>query len=210
MMQFPNYKINAKVIDIANDSPLKSDRFLVDTNVWLWMSYSNLQYVDNGPEHYQTEYYPNYLSQAMCIKAKLIKCELSFAEIAYRIENVERNLYEQSQAQKIDTKAYRYNYQKLRNDMLEELQGVMYSVNSMSEPLSVTIDDNSTSLSIGQLRTWLVDAYDLFIIQTMKQNSITQIITDDGDFSTVSGLLVFTANRNVITAAKSQGKLLNR
>lgn len=35
-------------------------------------------------------------------------------------------------------------------------------------------------------------------------------ITDDGDFATVPGIQVFTANRNVIIAARSQGKMLTR
>ena len=39
---------------------------------------------------------------------------------------------------------------------------------------------------------------------------IVKIITDDGDFSTVPNILVFTSNVNVIQAAKVQGKLLKR
>jgi hypothetical protein len=35
-------------------------------------------------------------------------------------------------------------------------------------------------------------------------------LTDDGDFATVSGLLVFTSNPNVISSAKRQGKLRKR
>jgi len=36
------------------------------------------------------------------------------------------------------------------------------------------------------------------------------VITDDGDYVTVPGIKVFTANRNAITAAANQGKLLTR
>jgi len=41
----------------------------------------------------------------------------------------------------------------------------------------------------------------------MKNNGVVQVITDDGDFTTVSGIQMFTANRNFITAARNQGKL---
>jgi hypothetical protein len=44
----------------------------------------------------------------------------------------------------------------------------------------------------------------------MKNHGVVQVITDDGDFATVPGIQVFTANRNVISAARSQGKLLIR
>jgi hypothetical protein len=44
----------------------------------------------------------------------------------------------------------------------------------------------------------------------MDKAGIKQIITDDKDYLTVRGIKVFTANNGVISAAKSQGKLLVR
>jgi hypothetical protein len=44
----------------------------------------------------------------------------------------------------------------------------------------------------------------------MKNNGIVQIITDDGDFATVAGIQVFTANRTILNAARSHGKLQTR
>jgi hypothetical protein len=39
---------------------------------------------------------------------------------------------------------------------------------------------------------------------------VTQLISDDGDFGCVAGLTLFTANARVLTAARSQGRLLTR
>jgi hypothetical protein len=44
----------------------------------------------------------------------------------------------------------------------------------------------------------------------MAQAGTVKVITDDGDYVTVPGIQVFTANYNVITAARNQGKLLTR
>jgi hypothetical protein len=44
----------------------------------------------------------------------------------------------------------------------------------------------------------------------MRSHGVVQVITDDGDFSTVPGIQVFTANRNVIQAARAQGRLITR
>jgi hypothetical protein len=33
------YSIQANVIDITTDVPKASDKFLVDTNVWYWLTY---------------------------------------------------------------------------------------------------------------------------------------------------------------------------
>ncbi|MBF0537928.1 MAG: hypothetical protein HQL03_06710 [Nitrospirae bacterium] len=61
-----------------------------------------------------------------------------------------------------------------------------------------------------RLDTEQLDGYDLFIIEAMSRASITKVITDDGDFATVAGIEVFTANDNVINAAQSQGRLTTR
>jgi hypothetical protein len=57
---------------------------------------------------------------------------------------------------------------------------------------------------------FLVHTNDLFILKHIKKHGVVQVIMDDGDFATVAGIQVFTANRNVISAARSQGKLLTR
>jgi hypothetical protein len=44
----------------------------------------------------------------------------------------------------------------------------------------------------------------------MRSHGVVKVITDDGDFATVQGIQVFTANRNVVSTARAQGKLLKR
>ena len=44
----------------------------------------------------------------------------------------------------------------------------------------------------------------------MDKAGVVQVITDDGDYVTVPGIKVFTANHNVIRAARNQGKLITR
>jgi predicted nucleic acid-binding protein len=77
----------------------------------------------------------------------------------------------------------------------------------LADPLAVTIDDMTATAALNRLQTEKLDGYDLFILESMKNHGVVQVITDDGDFATVSGIQVFTANRNVIAAAKDQGKL---
>ena len=81
---------------------------------------------------------------------------------------------------------------------------------SLSSPLDLTVDEKATDAALDRFRTEKLDGYDLFILQTMKNHGMAQIITDDGDFATVAGIRVFTANRNVLLAARTQGKLLPR
>lgn len=80
----------------------------------------------------------------------------------------------------------------------------------MADPLTVLIDAPTTSAALNRIQTEKVDGYDLFILESMKNHGVVQVITDDGDFSTVPDIQVFTANRNVIRAARDQGKLVSR
>jgi len=81
---------------------------------------------------------------------------------------------------------------------------------SLAELLSLAVDEPTTDSALARFQNKKVDGYDLFILETMKSNAVLQVITDDGDFATVSGIQVFTANRNVISSARAQGRLLTR
>ncbi len=56
----------------------------------------------------------------------------------------------------------------------------------------------------------VVDIRGLFLVEAMAKTGVSQILTDDGDYCTVPGIQVFTANRQAIDAARAQGKLVVR
>jgi hypothetical protein len=61
------------VVDIHSDTPSSSDIFLVDTNVWYWMTYQRASSGDQPPKSYQTNQYPSYISQALSMGSRLIR-----------------------------------------------------------------------------------------------------------------------------------------
>lgn len=72
------------------------------------------------------------------------------------------------------------------------------------------IDEDKTNTALTRFQTQLLDGYDLLILEAMDKAGVKQIITDDGDYLTVRGIKVFTANIGAISTARSQGKLLVR
>jgi hypothetical protein len=52
--------------------------------------------------------------------------------------------------------------------------------------------------------------YDVFSLHTALASGVNSILSDDGDFCVVPQIMLFTANRSVLTAAPTQGKLLVR
>ncbi|SPD75144.1 conserved hypothetical protein [uncultured Desulfobacterium sp.] len=200
-----NYTIQAQVVDITTDTPKTEDVFLVDTNVWYWMTYPNaISFIPS-----QLSEYPGYLNKALGIHSRIHHSGLSLAELAHLIERTEREIYEKTVGQ-IKPKEYRHNLAAERSRVFSEIQAAWGQVTALADPLTVTIDGHTTAAALNRFKTEKVDGYDLFILESMKNHGVVQVITDDGDFATVPGIQVFTANRNVINAARSQGKLIIR
>ncbi len=205
-MMAVNYTIQADVVDIGADTPRATDAFLVDTNVWFWMAYPN---ASQSAIPYQLTSYPSYVNSALEKGAKICRTGLSLAELSHRIEKTEHNIY-RSYVNAMELKEYRHNVPAERSRIVSEVEAAWEQVKSLAEPLAVTVDESTTDAALALFQTVKVDGYDLFILETMKCNGVVQVITDDGDFATVSGILVFTANRNVINSARAQGRLLTR
>jgi hypothetical protein len=88
-----NYTIRADVVDIRQDTPKPSDAFLIDTNVWYWLTYTRARLADRPPLRYQINDYPAYIGKARSAKAQLYRCGLSLAELAHLIEKTEREIF---------------------------------------------------------------------------------------------------------------------
>jgi hypothetical protein len=201
-----NYAIRADVVDIQTDEPKNSDAFMVDSNVWFWTTYSS---ASTEAKPYQTKHYPNYLAKALDIGARVCRCGLSLAELASLIERTQWRIY-CDYVQKIEAKEYRHNLPDERERIVSEVQAAWGQVKSMAESVGVEINDLTTDAALTCFQNQLVGGYDLFLLETMAREDVLQVITDDGDFATIPGIQVFTANRNVLNAARDQGRIITR
>ena len=107
-------------------------------------------------------------------------------------------------------KEFRHNDPTLRGEVVAEIQSAWAIITAVAQPLNLALDTQTVNQVLARLAVNQVDGYDLFILEAMKTHAITQIISDDGDFATVPGIQVFTANINVLTLARTQGKLVTR
>lgn len=206
-----NYSIHAEVVDIRNDTPAEGDIFLVDTNVWYWLAYSRADLADARPKAYQTNDYPAYIAKALSSKSKLCRCGLSLAELAHLIEKTELEIYARATGfDKTRKKEFRHNYNSQRANVVAEIQTAWSQVNTMAQTLDLQIDEHVTNAALSRLSTQPLDGYDLFILEAIAKAGVVKVVTDDGDFVTVPGIQLFTANPNVIRTAQSQGKPIKR
>jgi len=204
-----NYTIQADVYDIGADTPVAGDRFLVDTNVWFWMTYTNAGHGEPAWRAGVMSAYAAYVNAATAAGADLRWSGLSFAELAHLIEKTEREIFEGAHGP-TKAKEYRHNHPAERTQVGTEIQSAWAQVKTLAQPATVTIDEPTTDAALTRCLSQTVDGYDLFLLESMSREGMIQVITDDGDFGTVPGIQVFTANRNVIQAAHSQGRLSSR
>jgi len=201
-----SYDVRAEITDITADIPRADDAFMVDTNVWYWLTYPKA--LSLSPK--QLSAYSAYLNKAFSANSRVYYSGLTLAELSHIIEKTEREIYERTTRNNVKPKEFRHNLSGQRTRVVAEIRTVWGQVTQLAESLAITIDDQTVNAALKRLQTEKVDGYDLFILESMKNHGVMQIITDDGDFATVSGIQMFTANRNVIQTAKVQGRLLTR
>jgi len=201
-------KVEAEVVDLSTDTIQGTDTFFVDTNVWLWMTYSR---ASHDASYYQLTVYPNYLQAALKARAKLHHCGLTLAEVAHVIERIEHQVYNSTAVayggtQK-DKKALRHDA-KHRLAVTSEISSAWKQVGKMSGLVDITVNATATDSAIKRLASTTLDAYDALMLEVA--GGCAQIVTDDADFCSVPGIRVFTGNKAALTAAKWSGKLVKR
>jgi predicted nucleic acid-binding protein len=198
-----NYTVQAEVVDIRSDAPKNNDIFLIDTNAWYWYTYTNASI---SSRYYQITEYPSYIAKAISANSWLSYCGLSLAELAHNIEQTEKEIFSST----LKSKEYRHNFPNERSKVVAEVQAAWSQVISSAVCTDVLVSEETSNAALNRFQTQLLDGYDLLILEAMDKAGVTQIITDDGDYVTVPGIKVFTANSGAIAAAKTQGKLLVR
>lgn len=202
--------VRADVVDLRKDTPRATDSFAIDTNVWYWVAYQRASQTPKPPAYYQTRYYPNYLKSARRASSKLYTCGTTFSELAHRIETDEHKFFCATQCQPIVLKEFRHDYPKERQGVVDEIAIAWGQVVAMAKVLPLVLDDQAMMAAASLFGQVGMDGHDVLAVHAMTQNGITQVITDDRDFLTVPGIVVFTANNGAIQAAQAAGKLLTR
>ena len=206
-------RVQADIVDLRKDNPINNDSFFVDTNVWYWMGYLNAGHQDgNVPQNYQLSVYPTYIATADKVGSKLFVCTLSFAELTHTIERNELEIFNKSKGLKVGTKRFRQDYPIERASVIADIEYAwdVAEKTANGNILEINVAHPSVSDAITRLKSETLDGYDVFMIEAMMAKGIDKVITDDQDFGSIAGITVFTANKSLIDAARTQRKLKKR
>lgn len=203
--------VRASVIDLLTDTPRSDDIFLVDTNVWVWQTYSNAGASSRIAAQKIREYTP-YLNKTLIKGATLAYSSLILSELAFVIEKTECTIYNRRNKERLRTKTFRHSCPLARKNVVAEVQAAWSQVKAIAVPISVTIDEALTESALARYATQALDGYDLFILESMYRSGSgkVKVITDDIDYIGVPDIQVFTCNPQSIEIAQRQGKLMMR
>ena len=208
----PSYTVQADVVDITRDRPGPGDGMWVDTNVWYWQTYSRASQRSRPPTHWQVRDYPSYLQKCLVAGAKLHAFGLTLSELAAQIEHGEHEIAMSAGSVPAGTslKDFRHNHSVLRAGVVQEIENAWTAVESIANIVPLSVDLGVVHQALQSFRSSALDAYDQFALQAISAHGISQVLSDDGDFCTVPGITLFTANRTVISSANAQGRLTVR
>ena len=97
-----------------------------------------------------------------------------------------------------------------RRKLVSVISETWTDVLNVSTMLDLDMDNEFMRSAMTLFPSVGLDGYDLFMAEAALKADVTQIVTDDGDYATVQGLTIFTANQKVIQAATVAGKLVTR
>ena len=203
--------VRAAVVDILTDRPQTDDIFLVDTNVWVWQTYSNAA-ASSRIAAQKIREYTTYLKRTLDSDATLAYSSLILSELAFVIEKTECSIFNRRNKARLRTKEFRHKCVLERKNVVAEVQAAWAQVKAIAIPLPVTIDEGLTDSALDRYATQALDGYDLFILESMYRSGSGQVkvITDDIDYIGVPGIQVFTANPQALEIAERQSRLLDR
>jgi hypothetical protein len=205
-----NYDVKARIIDVKKDLPLSSDEFLVDTNVWFWLTYSRLSLSMDQPAPYQLQWYPSYIEKAIEAKATLYHTKCVFLEICSLIERYESDIFWMaSHMTGKKVKEFRHLPDISRSTFIAEIKSVFSQISEMSQLLVLPGDASSVEEFKEFVFGSRVDGRDAEMAIIAAEKKI-RIITDDGDFATCNNTIVHTANNRVVLAAERRFLLTER
>jgi hypothetical protein len=185
----------AQVLDLARERPIKGEKYLVDTNVWVWVAYAAIR-SEAKPmaSKYQIENYPRFIEEALAVGAVLCHTPLILCELMNVIENIELDIHKnESSIAHLEKKAFRKIAAK-RQAVIKYIKLSIVQVKSMSICIDSNLDASFVDRSMELLSSTKLDAYDSYIAISVKDEKIEYIITDDVDYCDIPRVMVVTAN----------------
>lgn len=184
------------IVDITTYQSINNTRkYFIDTNALYWYTYP--RFINNLSAR-ATPYY-NFIDALVTANNPLITSIYNISELLNVIEKNEFDIYvnthpDDCHISKKDFRRMTSERLQLQNMMKTTLQNVYAICDVIEFPFTKTNMCNF----INTLTSHRCDVFDYMIIQNDIEEENTNIITDDGDFSTISDITIYTTNVHLL------------
>ena len=214
--------VRADVIDVRSNSVSLPDDLLVDANVLYWVFYPHFSSLNNAggniPNPYQTQAYPSVWKRAANDGCSFLTTSNALFEFAKLVEFAELETHwlldpdiqkPLAKSGHFPMKPCRYHYSTqlavIRQDVEKWISGLLGAVALLHQFPTSNLEYSAS------LAAWLPsvgDFPDASLVAAGVQQGFTNILSDDGDLATFSGISLYTANSKALSVAQSANRLL--
>lgn len=187
----------ANCINIGSFEPAVDEVYFVDANVWYWFSGGGVSGVSCS--NYQLKAYPRFIDKILRNRARLKHTSLTFSEIANIIEREECKRFNEDHGTQLGRKELR-KLEGFRDIVIAEVESAWAQIEGVSECIVVDIGERCAASAKSFFVNYPLDSYDAMYMALVRQQAIVRVISDDGDFSSVDGISLFTANRAALAS----------
>jgi len=193
--------VDIRGIDISKIS--KDEVFAVDTNALVWTHYSKASDPNLNRHPYQVIEYPNFLAKLLGNGNKIITTALNLTELCGVIERNEWKIYKAINGS-VGLKDYR-KIPSERVTYMNELDTILKQIKlSYDDQLEIVCINESVIQNFkNNICTNSCDVFDFAIIEHLKAMGIKNYISDDKDYSTVDGIVLYTTSDSSVTGGAS-------
>ncbi len=184
----------AQCLDVRRERLREHDRVLLDTNVILDVADPAISQEANERQIA----YQQFIQLALNGGATILVSVLSLYEIASVLES---NAFRRTSATPFDRSELK-RFRAIpaeRARVLADITNTWRQITTVADVLDAPLLGVAEE-SLSLMNRTRLDGYDVPIVISAKAAGVTSIVTEDADYATASGLIIYTANRKMLVS----------
>lgn len=193
-----------KIIDLTTYIPINNQKaFFLDTNVLYWYVYPRCGIQTEHHTKMQAAPYYNFVDSLVAAGNPLYTSVYNITEMLHVIEKREFELYAMTHPEaKWSIKDLR-RISEEREQLKRNLSTAMSNVQNICSILDFNFTYDILNQFIADLEQHHCDTFDYAILKNCIAEKKLNIISDDGDFTTMHQINLFTANSTALNSIKN-------
>lgn len=190
-----------KVIDLKTFVPFDNKKgFFLDTNVLYW--YANPRFSPTSQPNSTAKIYYNFVDKLIVNKNPLFTSVYNLTELLNVIEKNEYEIYSKlNPSLPLTKKEFRARPAE-RATVERIMRTALNNVRSICTITDFNFTQSTVDEFISDFSNHRCDVFDFAILKNCIDTNQLNIISDDGDFSTIEHINMYTANENVLNVTK--------